>query len=101
MTETALQRKIVKAIKQRWPEAWVYHPADHIRKGIPDLLICLKGQFIAIEVKLPGLGKKSQPTALQRHTLEKIRDAGGAVMVATTIEDAMWVLDCHRERRIR
>lgn len=43
------------------------------RSGIPDLLVCYKGLFIAIELKAP----KGKPSDLQMWNLSKIHDAGG------------------------
>lgn len=43
------------------------------KAGIPDILCCYKGRFIAIEVKAPN-GKASE---LQLFNLKKIEEAGG------------------------
>ena len=43
------------------------------RAGIPDLLICVNGYFVAVEVK-GDMGKASE---LQVHNLVQIRKAGG------------------------
>ena len=53
-------------------------------RGIPDLIICDGGDFIAIEVKAPG----EDATPLQRHTLDKIRAAFGRCGVARSLEEA-------------
>lgn len=45
--------------------------------GVPDIIVCYKGFFVAIECKA-GVGK---PTALQNQQIEKIRNAGGAAIV--------------------
>jgi len=45
--------------------------------GIPDLLICCNGYFIAVEVK----GDRGKPSELQLHNIEKIKKAGGEAMV--------------------
>lgn len=42
--------------------------------GIPDILACLNGHFLGIEVK--G-GTSYGLTELQKHNLKQIRDAGG------------------------
>ena len=47
--------------------------ATYTKEGIPDLLICHNGSFIAIEVKAPT----GKPSLLQLVTLRKIREAGG------------------------
>lgn len=43
--------------------------------GYPDILVCYKGQFIALEVKAPN-GKTAK---IQAATLAKIERAGGVV----------------------
>lgn len=47
------------------------------RSGIPDLLICLKGEFIAIELK----NENGKPTALQLHNIEQIKKSGGQAYI--------------------
>lgn len=49
--------------------------------GIPDLLICYKGRFVGLEVKMPG-GKLS---AKQKAVLDEIANAGGIAAVVTTV----------------
>lgn len=48
----------------------------YCRSGIPDIVACIAGNFIGIEVKA---GNK-QPTALQQRELEKIFRAGGTAL---------------------
>jgi len=45
--------------------------------GVPDLMICCNGYFVAVEVK----GDRGKPTDLQLHNIEKIKKAGGVAMV--------------------
>lgn len=45
--------------------------------GVPDFLICHKGQFIGIEAK----AGKGTTTALQEKHLQDIRNAGGTAFV--------------------
>ena len=47
------------------------------KAGIPDLLICCNGRFIAVEVKGPG----GRATDLQRYTLDQINNAGGLGLI--------------------
>ena len=47
------------------------------RMGIPDLICCLQGRFIAVEAKA-GRGK---PTLLQLKALREIDEAGGVALV--------------------
>lgn len=47
--------------------------------GVPDIVICAKGHFIAVECKA-GRGKL---TELQRAQLKRIKEAGGLAFVVT------------------
>ena len=57
--------------------AWFYMPIPmgYGRKGIPDFIVCYKGQFIGIEAKAPG--KEDDVTPWQEKELNAILDAGG------------------------
>ncbi len=63
--------------------------------GIPDLLICYKGQFIGAEVKQPG--GKLRPA--QRVLLREIYEAGGVAAVLETVEQARILLSFCKDRR--
>lgn len=56
------------------------------RAGVPDLLICYKGRFIAWEAKVG----KNTTTPIQDYVLESISSAGGISRVVTpeTFEEA-------------
>ena len=43
------------------------------RIGTPDILACINGKFVAVEVK----GEKGKPSDLQLYHIEQIRKAGG------------------------
>ena len=47
------------------------------RQGVPDLLCCVNGFFVGIELK----GNKGVPSKLQIWNIEKIHEAGGIAMV--------------------
>jgi hypothetical protein len=48
--------------------------------GIPDLICCDQGAFLAIETKAPG--KRGNLTPNQEHRIMEIHAAGGAAIVA-------------------
>jgi len=77
--ESVTVAKIRRAIEQRWERAWMVktHGRGYGRAGIPDLLVCWHGQFVAIEVKRTG----EKPSAVQHHELAAIMRAGGLVCV--------------------
>lgn len=43
------------------------------RKGIPDLIMSIKGRFVGIEVKMPA----GRVTKLQQHEIDLINKSGG------------------------
>jgi Holliday junction resolvase len=51
--------------------------------GTPDILACICGKFVGIEAKLPN----NKPTKAQLAAHEEIREAGGVVIVAYSVED--------------
>lgn len=70
----AAVKKILDAEK-----VWHFSPASngYGRAGIPDIICCVSGSFLAIECKA-GKGKT---TALQDREIDAIRTAGGAAIV--------------------
>jgi hypothetical protein len=86
--ETVLRRKILVMIKAEFPGIWIYHPADRWLSGVPDFIICWRGFFVAIEVKTPV----GRVTKLQRHILNKIKEAHGVAAEVRSVDEARKVL---------
>lgn len=78
MGETAFKVIALKALKEAFPKAYILKTQERGRKGVPDILLCLNGFFIGIELKRDG----EEATKLQAHVLRKIMDAGGYAFVA-------------------
>lgn len=77
MKEKAYENKIKDFIESvgGW---WVkFHGNAFTRDGVPDLLCCVKGHFLAVEVK----GDGGKPSSLQIHEINKIKEAGGSAGV--------------------
>lgn len=77
----------VKADIKAWLTAqgvWFYMPVQNGMgvAGIPDIIACWHGLFLAIEVKAPG--KLKNVTKLQRFQLDSIEKAGG---IALAVDD--------------
>ena len=47
------------------------------KSGIPDILACINGYFVAVEVK----AKNGKPSELQKYHVAKINDAGGYAVI--------------------
>ena len=71
-----------KAVRTLLDELGIYHfmpPANGFgRAGIPDIVACMDGHFIAIECK----AGKGTTTALQDRELNAILNHGGTVYIA-------------------
>jgi len=76
--EKRVKEKIVKVLKEEG--VYYFFPATHGfgRSGVPDIVCCVNGYFLAIEVKA-GTNK---PTALQVREIEAIRRCNGVAVVA-------------------
>jgi Holliday junction resolvase len=55
----------------------------YAEKGVPDILACYCGRFIAIEVKIPG----KKPTKIQQHYLDTLDAIGGFAIRADCVDD--------------
>jgi Holliday junction resolvase len=75
--EKKVKDKVVKLLKSHG--VYYFYAATHGfgRSGVPDLVCCIKGHFLAIEVK----AGKNTTTALQDREIEAIRVAGGTAFV--------------------
>jgi hypothetical protein len=89
-----LESKVTKAIMAylKGRGVWCFKVAGGPmqQRGVPDIICCVDGAFVALEVKRPGLGRL---TDLQALTIERIRDAGGVAEVVTSVDEAAAVLD--------
>lgn len=75
--EKKVKDKVVKILKEL--DVYYFFPATHGygRSGVPDIVCCYEGKFIAFECKAGG----NTTTALQDRELEAIRKAGGTAHV--------------------
>jgi Holliday junction resolvase len=78
MSEQKIQASIIKYLESKG--AYVVKVITASKKGVPDILACYKGQFIAIEVKRPET--KTNVSSLQAYNLKKIEETGGLSLVA-------------------
>src|SRR5580692_8653454 len=63
------------------PNCWYVKPMTfgYGKSGVPDILACLDGKFVSIEVKRHGKGA----TATQKRRMEAIAAAGGTALWGT------------------
>ena len=75
--EKKVKDKVVKILKEYG--VYYFFPATYGmgRSGVPDIICCVNGRFLAIECKAGS----NKPTALQQKELKLIADAGGSALV--------------------
>ena len=74
-------KKYLKAIG-----AWFFMPVSNGmgQVGIPDIICCYKGMFLAIETKAPG--KRANTTPNQDRVIEAIKGADGWAIVVDNVD---------------
>lgn len=97
------ETQVVAAIKRRilkvWPGSWVLKVAGgpYQEPGVPDLLVCVQGQFIGLEVKHQKPGESRQHAlgraSVQQHEqIRRIWKAGGTAGVVLDPDEAEQVV---------
>lgn len=90
-TEAELVKKIIKALRMiPQCEAMKIHGDMYQERGIPDILVCYRGNFVAFEVKRPG--KERNVSKFQHLKLLKISKAGGVARVISSTYEAIDIL---------
>lgn len=75
--EKIFEEKIKRYLKERGAYRVKYHGNYYSENGTPDILSCINGYFLAIEVKAAD----GKPSPLQLVKIEEIRKAGGFAYV--------------------
>lgn len=75
--EKKVKDKVVKVLKEQG--VYYFFPATYGmgRSGVPDIICCVDGRFLAIECKAGN----NKPTALQEREMAAITTAGGTAVV--------------------
>ena len=83
--EKKVKDKVVKLLKAYG--IYYFFPATHGfgRSGVPDVICCISGKFLAIECKAGD----NKPTALQEREIAAIKAAGGIAVVVNELNLTM------------
>ena len=77
--ETKFKKKVLEDLKTLPIEdIWYFKSQEVAVRGIPDLILCVRGKFVAVELKVDA-----ELELLQSYNLTRITRAGGIAMVAT------------------
>lgn len=92
MKESDIQKKIIDYLQSEG--AWTVKTIQCNKAGVPDILCCLNGRFIALEVKT----EKGKASALQLRNIKQINHAGGIAAIVRSVEDTKQILkELHNE----
>ncbi|MCX6145715.1 MAG: VRR-NUC domain-containing protein [Candidatus Kapabacteria bacterium] len=87
MKESDIQASILKYVKAIGGFTFKVMTAN--TSGIPDVICCINGKFVALEIKLPG----KNATELQKYKISEIQKAGGIASVVTSLDGAKEILN--------
>lgn len=70
--EGAVKNWIKTQIKKKYPGSWIYttHIGQYGKRGVPDLIMCIQGLFVSIEVKTVS-GSLTDLQALEGRRIEQ------------------------------
>lgn len=99
--EGRVKKAVCELLDKYKPHVYYFKPAanGYGRAGIPDIIVCAYGQFLAIECKARG----NQPTALQQRELAAIQHAGGLTCTIdeTNVEVLHILINAMKQRHDR
>lgn len=89
MLEKNVVASIRKSIKNKYPQSQVnkIHGGQYQSAGISDLLCCIEGRYVAIEVKTPKTEKNL--SVLQKEFIDNVVKAGGIAFMASSATMAL------------
>ncbi|MFW6062212.1 MAG: VRR-NUC domain-containing protein [Planctomycetota bacterium] len=77
LNENGVKEAVKRRLKKRGAWWTMPHQRGFSQAGVPDILVCINGRFLAIETKYG----KNRPTARQQQQLDRIETAGGTAVV--------------------
>lgn len=75
--EKTFENKVKKFLDSQGAWYVKYFANSFTKSGIPDILACVNGNFVGVEVK----AQNGKPSELQLYNVRKIREAGGFAIV--------------------
>lgn len=88
--EARLQRNIQNKLREKYgSKCFIFkiHGGPLMMAGLPDLIACIHGVFIAIEVKMPE--RRDNVSEIQERVHGRMRRAGASVLVASSVKEAI------------
>lgn len=89
MKEQAIQASI-KNYLEKEHNAYVVKVISASKAGVPDLIACISGRFVAFEVKTPNT--YANVSRLQLHNLSSIRKSKGEAFVVCSVKEVKEII---------
>lgn len=91
MREKVIENKIKEYLTSKGIYHFKIHGDNFVKPGLPDIVACCNGKFLAIEVKRPGA--KNEQSEAQKIHQRNITKSGGVYLLADNLEDVVDVVD--------
>lgn len=75
--EKTYENKIKRMLKENGAYFVKFFANSYTKSGVPDILACVNGYFVGIEVK----AENGHPSDLQLYNVQKIRESGGFAVI--------------------
>ena len=94
MAQEKLFENKIKAFLDTLPKQWHFkhHATRYGKAGIPDIIGCINGRFIGIEVK----AENGKPSPLQIRNVKLINEAGGYAVIVKPSDFDQLKEDLHK-----
>lgn len=87
--ESKLSRKIMAGLRAEGWFCYKNHGSEYTMAGLPDIVACVEGYFVGLEVKMPE--SRDNVSATQQHVHSLIEHSGGSCFVVTGVKEAVRV----------
>lgn len=85
--ESKLSAKIQTALRQEGVFCFKVHGSALMMAGLPDIIACVDGRFVGIEVKLPET--RNNLSARQKYVHSEIDQAEGEAWVVCSVQETL------------
>ena len=87
-TESVIQKEIIDLLQEQ-PKVYLVKVHSATKAGVPDILTCIHGRFVALEVKT----LKGKASELQLTNIKRIREAGGLAFVVRSRDEVKHIIN--------
>lgn len=89
--ESKISRAIITDLRKAGVFCFKVHGGPMMMVGLPDIIACVDGRFVAFETKTPE--KRKNTSVAQDRIHQLIRQAGGVAVVVCGAKEALGIVD--------